>query len=111
MDTSDVDITFDENGHCYHCNGYYSRIANRVYKGEESDRQMNQWVDKIKASGKGKEYDCVIGISGGIDSCYVAYIAKQRGLKPLLVHMDNGWNSEISVKNIKNIAQKLGRSR
>ncbi|MBP7390058.1 MAG: N-acetyl sugar amidotransferase [Chitinophagales bacterium] len=108
MDTSDVDITFDENGHCYHCNGYYSRIANRVYKGEESDRQMNQWIDKIKASGKGKEYDCVIGISGGIDSCYVAYIAKQRGLKPLLVHMDNGWNSEISVKNIKNIAQKLG---
>jgi N-acetyl sugar amidotransferase len=108
MDTSDVDITFDLKGHCSHCRNYFERIAKRVYLGEESDRQLSEIVSNIKKSGEGKEYDCVIGISGGIDSSYVAYLSKQLGLRPLLVHMDNGWNSEISVKNIKNIADKLG---
>jgi N-acetyl sugar amidotransferase len=108
MDTSDIDITFDNRGYCNHCKDYFARIAQRVYLGEESDRQLEAIVEKIKKSGKNKEYDCVIGISGGIDSSYVAYLSKQLGLRPLLVHMDNGWNSEISVKNIKNIADKLG---
>lgn len=108
MDTSDIDITFDNKGYCNHCKDYFARIAQRVYLGEESDRQLEAIVQKIKKSGKNKEYDCVIGISGGIDSSYVAYLSKQLGLRPLLVHMDNGWNSEISVKNIKNIADKLG---
>ncbi len=108
MDTSDIDITFDNRGYCNHCKDYFARIAQRVYLGEESDRQLEAIVERIKKSGKNKEYDCVIGISGGIDSSYVAYLSKQLGLRPLLVHMDNGWNSEISVKNIKNIADKLG---
>lgn len=108
MDTSDVDITFDAQGHCNHCTDYFNRIAKQVYRGAESDAQLKQVLSNIKAAGKGKEYDCIIGVSGGIDSCYVAYIAKQMGLRPLLVHMDNGWNSEISVKNIKNVADKLG---
>jgi len=66
-----------------------------------------QLVEKIKKAGKGKKYDCVIGVSGGIDSSYVAYKAKQLGMRALLVHLDNGWNSEISVKNIKNLARIL----
>ncbi|MEI6346630.1 MAG: N-acetyl sugar amidotransferase [Bacteroidota bacterium] len=108
MDTSDVDIRFDEKGVCNHCTNYFERIANRVYQGEKSDDELLQIIAKIKKSGKGKEYDCVIGVSGGIDSSYVAYKAKKRGLRPLLVHLDNGWNSEISVKNIKNLANILG---
>jgi N-acetyl sugar amidotransferase len=108
MDTSDVDITFDHKGFCNHCKDYFARIAQRVYLGEESDRQLANIITNIKKSGQGKDHDCVIGVSGGVDSSYVAYLAKQYGLRPLLVHMDNGWNSEISVKNIKNIADKLG---
>jgi N-acetyl sugar amidotransferase len=108
MDTSDVDIVFDERGFCNHCRDYFARIAKRVYLGEESDRQLANLITRIKKSGEGKDHDCVIGVSGGVDSSYVAYLAKQYGLRPLLVHLDNGWNSEISVKNIKNIADKLG---
>ena len=107
MDTSDLDITFDHKGYCNHCRDYFARIAQRVYLGEESDRQLDSIVQRIKKSGENKEYDCVIGISGGIDSSYVAYLSKQLGLRPLLVHMDNGWNSEEAVQNIKNIARIL----
>ncbi len=107
MDTSDVDIVFDAKGYCNHCNNYFERISSRVHKGEESQKKMTQIVKKIKYSGRNKKYDCIIGVSGGIDSSYVAYIAKKNGLRPLLVHMDNGWNSEISVKNIKNLADIL----
>ncbi|MBS4000681.1 MAG: N-acetyl sugar amidotransferase [Desulfobulbaceae bacterium] len=108
MDTSDVDITFDENGFCNHCTNYFEKISHRVYQGEFSDNQLKELVAKIKKSGKGKKYDCVIGVSGGIDSSYVSYIAKQNGLRALLVHLDNGWNSDISVRNIKNLADILG---
>lgn len=108
MDTSDVDITFDDKGICNHCYDYDHRISKKIYKGKESDESLDKIVENIKKSGAGKEYDCVIGISGGVDSCYVAYKAKKLALRPLLVHMDNGWNSEISVKNIKNITDKLG---
>jgi N-acetyl sugar amidotransferase len=107
MDTSDIDIVFDDKGNCNHCNNYFERISDRVHKGEESRKKMAQIVKKIKHNGRNKKYDCVIGVSGGIDSSYVAYIAKMNGLRPLLVHMDNGWNSEISVKNIKNLADIL----
>ncbi len=107
MDTSDVDIHFDEKGVCNHCTNYFERIASRVYQGEKSDKELMQLVENIKKAGKGKKYDCVIGVSGGIDSSYVAYKAKKRGLRALLVHLDNGWNSEISVKNIKNLARIL----
>jgi len=108
MDTSDPDILFDENGHCNHCTEFLEKTAKQVYQGETSDKQLVSLVEKIKKSGKTREYDCVIGISGGIDSCYAAYVAKKLGLRPLAVHMDNGWNSEAAVKNIKNVAAKLG---
>ncbi len=107
MDTSDPDIKFDDNGVCNHCRNYFSRISNLSYKGQESDAMLKDYIAKIKASGKNKKYDCVIGVSGGIDSTYVAWIAKSNGLRPLLVHLDNGWNSDISIKNIKNLASIL----
>ena len=107
MDTSDVEITFDENGYCNHCVDYYERISKLMYQGASSDAQLTEIIEKIKATGKNNKYDCVIGISGGIDSCYVAYKAKALGLKPLAVHMDNGWNSELAVSNIEKILNQL----
>jgi len=108
MDTSDAEIIFDSNGVCNHCTSYFDKTSRLVYQGEPSDLKLLELVNTIKAKGKNKEYDCLIGISGGIDSCYVAYVAKNLGLRPLVVHMDNGWNSDISVKNIKNVVTKLG---
>jgi len=108
MDTSDPDISFDAQGRCNHCTDYSDRIAELAYRGPESDRRMDALVERIRSAGRGREYDCVLGISGGVDSCYVAHVLKQRGLRPLAVHMDNGWNSDIAVKNIKRVAQRLG---
>ncbi|MDG2061506.1 MAG: N-acetyl sugar amidotransferase [SAR86 cluster bacterium] len=107
MDTSDPAIIFDELGNCNHCNEFLSTSQDIVYHGEESDRQLEQILKRIKAEGKGKEYDCLIGMSGGVDSSYVTYKAVEYGLRPLAVHMDNGWNSEEAVKNIKNVCTKL----
>lgn len=108
MDTSDPEIQFDEKGFCNHCNEFVERTSKSVYAGKESDEKLAMLVEKIKQSGKGKKYDCVLGISGGIDSCYAAYIAKKNGLRVLAVHMDNGWNSDAAVKNIKYVVGKLG---
>lgn len=108
MDTTDPLITFNEDGHCNHCTEFIERRIHHNYKGAESDAQLKSIIDQMKADGKGKEYDCVIGMSGGIDSSYVAWIGKQHGLRILAVHMDNGWNSEEAVLNIRNIASKLG---
>ncbi len=108
MDTTDPEIIFDEKGVCNHCSGFYERLSHRIYRGEESDRELVLLVKKMKRAGKGKKYDCVIGISGGIDSSYTAWVAVQQGLRPLAVHMDNGWNSEEATRNIINVAKKLG---
>lgn len=108
MDTSDPEIVFDSKGHCNHCTAYLTRIKNLVYQGEESEKELEAIVDRVKAAGKNNEYDCVIGISGGVDSCYAAHVVKRMGLRPLAVHMDNGWNSEEAVKNIKTVCSKLG---
>lgn len=108
MDTSDPGIIFNEKGHCNHCEEFLKRRIRYKYQGAASDRELEVLVKKIKKAGKGKKYDCIIGLSGGVDSCYAAYIAKQKGLRLLAVHLDNGWNSEEAVSNIKNIAKKLG---
>ena len=108
MDTSDSEITFNENGYCNHCLEYFENTSKRTYRGKETDQILAQLVEKIKKTGKNKEYDCVLGLSGGIDSCYSAYIARQLGLRVLTVHLDNGWNSETAVKNIKYVVGKLG---
>lgn len=107
MDTTDLQITFDEDGHCNHCTEFLEKRAKYKYQGKESDESLGRLVKAIKLAGKGIEYDCIIGVSGGTDSSYLAYIAKQKGLRPLAVHMDNGWNSEKAVQNIKSITEKL----
>ncbi|MCW8896445.1 MAG: N-acetyl sugar amidotransferase [Flavobacteriales bacterium] len=107
MDTSDPEIHFDENGYCNHCVDYFNTLKNLTYQGKKSDDELEKIVEKIKASGKNQTYDCVIGVSGGIDSSYVAYLTKKLGLKPLAVHMDNGWNSELAVSNIEKLLNQL----
>lgn len=107
MDTTDVEISFNDDGICNHCINYFNQI-NKLPKGEERELQLNRIINKIKQNGKGKEYDCIIGLSGGVDSTYVAYYVKKvLGLRPLAVHLDNGWNSELSVMNIENIVKTL----
>lgn len=101
MDTSDPDITFDADGICNHCHGYFRRMREDMPTG---DRQhyLDDIVARIRAAGTGKPYDCVIGVSGGVDSTYVAWLMKRRlGLRPLAVHFDNGWNTELAVHNIE----------
>ncbi|MCE2711625.1 MAG: N-acetyl sugar amidotransferase [Cryomorphaceae bacterium] len=107
MDTSDPDITFNAKGECNHCTEFLEKRARYKYQGAASDEQLAQWIVAMKAAGKGREFDCVVGLSGGIDSSYAAFIAREHGLRVLAVHMDNGWNAEEAVQNIKNIADKL----
>jgi len=105
---ADPDITFDEKGICNYYYEYKEAEATQVFKGEAGTRKLNELVTQIKNDGAGKPYDCLIGLSGGVDSTYVAYLVKQLGLRPLAVHLDNGWNSELAVKNVENIITKLG---
>lgn len=107
MDTTDPEITFDENGQCHHCRSYLEKVKHLIYQGESSDRQLHALAEKIKNTGKNNRYDCLIGVSGGVDSSYTCYLAKKLGLRPLAVHLDNGWNSEEAVKNIKTICNTL----
>lgn len=105
---ADPYITFDEKGICNYYYEYFELEKKHVKKGEEGKVFFNQKIDIIKASGKNKPYDCILGLSGGVDSSYLAYLAKREGLRPLIVHFDNGWNSELAVKNIENIVSILG---
>ncbi len=108
MDTTDPNITFDKKGMCDYCNNFYSNILPHWHPDEDSERELMKTVDKIRQDGKGKDHDCLIGISGGIDSSYVSYLAvKKLGLKPLLFHVDAGWNSDISVNNIQRLVDGL----
>ena len=108
MDTSDPDIKFDIEGVCSHCHRYDEELPKRVFKGKDAEGKLDTLLSKIRAAGKSNEYDCIIGVSGGVDSTYVAYLAKKFGLKPLAVHFDNGWNSELAVSNIEKTLDKLG---
>jgi N-acetyl sugar amidotransferase len=107
MDTSDPEIRFDERGVCNHCHAYDALAAREVCTGQAGKEALLRLVDRIKAQGRGKSYDCVMGVSGGVDSTYLAYIAKQLGLRPLAVHMDNGWDSELAVSNIEKVLKTL----
>tara|TARA_R110000868_G_scaffold8205_3_gene42621 strand:- start:209287 stop:210387 length:1101 start_codon:yes stop_codon:yes gene_type:complete len=109
MDTTDSKIIFDENGVCDHCNGYYKNILPYWDTGEVGHKNLMALADKIKHDGKGKPFDCIMGMSGGVDSSYLLYIAKVKmGLRPLVFHVDCGWNSQLAVNNIEMLIDKLG---
>ena len=107
MDTSDPDIVFDDSGICNRCHEYDDRIVESSYLAKKKAGALEQLVARIKRGGRGKDYDCVIGVSGGVDSTYVAYKVKQIGLRPLAVHLDNGWDSELAVDNVQKFLKKL----
>ena len=107
MDTSDPEISFDSIGNCNHCSEFIEKRSLFNYRGAESDLLFKQEIARIKKEGQGKSYDAIIGLSGGIDSSYVAHLCQKAGLRLLAVHLDNGWNSEEAVQNIRNIARKL----
>ncbi|HUV60020.1 MAG TPA: N-acetyl sugar amidotransferase [Desulfatiglandales bacterium] len=107
MDTTDPDIWFDDDGGCSHCHHYESIIQGESYLKKREDGALDRLLAEIKGKGANKKHDCIIGVSGGVDSTYVAYTVKKLGLQPLAVHLDNGWNSEMAVSNMKKTLEKL----
>lgn len=107
MDTSDPNIQFDEKGICNHCREYDELVTKYVVTGDEGRRRIQEIVNEIKREGANKKYDCVIGVSGGVDSTFTAYKVRELGLRPLAVHLDNGWDSELAVSNIEKVLKKL----
>jgi N-acetyl sugar amidotransferase len=109
MDTSDPGIKFDARGWCDYCNNFHSTIKPGWNTGPEGEQALKLLADNIKKEGKGRDFDCIIGLSGGLDSSYAAYIAKEKmGLRPLLLHVDAGWNTDQAVGNIEKLVDGLG---
>src|SRR5437763_1216606 len=108
MDTSDPKITFDRNGMCDHCHKFYKHVRPKWQPNETGMKVLMKKVEQIKKAGAGREFDCIIGISGGVDSSYLTYIAKEKlGLRPLVFHVDAGWNSQQAVNNIEKLVDAL----
>ena len=109
MDTSDPGISFDARGVCDYCSNFEATIKPHWDTGERGRLALNEMADAIRADGNGHEFDCIIGLSGGLDSSYVAYITKEiMGLRPLLFHVDAGWNTDQAVGNIEKLVDGLG---
>jgi N-acetyl sugar amidotransferase len=109
MDTTDSAITFDSAGVCDHCNNFFQSTRPTWDTGEKGWQALQRTVDAIKREGQGKDFDCIMGMSGGVDSSYLTYIAKEKlGLRPLVFHVDAGWNSQEAVNNIEKLVDKLG---
>ena len=109
MDTSDEDIEFDSNGVCMRCNEYRERIEPEWNHGRGHSKELQELIIQIKKSGKGKKYDCILGLSGGLDSTYMLHLAvKEWGLRPFVFHIDAGWNLPVAKKNIRRVTKKLG---
>lgn len=102
--TSDPHLVLDDRGICNYCNDFDEEYSAQKY---DRKKELKKWVDRMKKNGKKREYDCVLGLSGGVDSSYMAHVAKRLGLRVLAVHVDAGWNSEIAVENIQKICKKL----
>jgi putative aminotransferase len=109
MDTSDPNITFDSTGLCHYCQNYDSHIELSWDTGKVGAQLLQRLASRIRADGSGHDFDCIIGLSGGLDSSYVAYVAKEMmGLRPLLFHVDAGWNTDQAVGNIEKLVDGLG---
>jgi N-acetyl sugar amidotransferase len=106
LDSSITEIRFNEEGVCNFCM-IHDDLERKYPLGNEGEARLNEIVNKIRKKGKNKNYDCIVGVSGGIDSTYTLYQTVKRGLRPLAVHFDNGWNSEIAVQNIHNATKAL----
>jgi len=103
---NDPDLIIDEKGVCNHCYEFDKAFA-KLPKGQARENALNDVIEKIKKDGKKKQYNCLLGVSGGVDSSYLAYLCRKFDLNPLIIHFDNGWNSELAVKNIESILGKL----
>lgn len=109
MDTSDPNISFDDEGLCDYCRNYDIEIKPNWHTDAQGAAELAALSERIKAQGKGKDFDCIIGLSGGLDSSYAAYVAKEKmGLRPLLFHVDAGWNTDQAVGNIEKLVDGLG---
>lgn len=109
MDTTDSRIVFDEKGVCDHCNDFYNNVMPNWNTNEKGRNELESIVSKIKKEGEGKDFDCILGMSGGVDSSYLLHLAvTELGLRPLVFHVDGGWNSELAVHNIQVMIDKLG---
>lgn len=108
MDTSDPEITFDQDGVCNHCCEFTEITSKHWFPNKEGKQKLDSIIDTIRENGRNKPYDCVIGLSGGVDSSYLALILKEYQLRPLVVHVDAGWNSELAVHNIEQIVKYCG---
>jgi N-acetyl sugar amidotransferase len=107
MDTSDPEIAFDGDGICNHCRRAEELLRTRLPAYKTGAYRLDRLVERIKAAGRGAPYDCIVGVSGGVDSTYVTYTVRKLGLRTLAVHFDNGWNSELAVQNIEQVLRRL----
>lgn len=108
MDTSDPHIVFDAAGRCDHCRNFYENILPNWHTDERGFRAIAPIIEKIKKDGQGRNHDCLIGISGGLDSSYLTYVVKKLGLRPMLFHVDAGWNTQQAVNNVEKLVDGLG---
>lgn len=109
MDTTDEDILFDEHGVCQRCREYEERILPKWNHGKGHEEELQNLIAEIKEKGKGKEYDCILGLSGGLDSTYMLHLAvKEWGLRPFVFHIDCGWNLPVAESNVRKVCDKLG---
>jgi len=109
MDTSDSSLTFDEAGVCEYCLNFADSISPNWHTDQRGAKRLDAIAEEIRNAGKGKPFDCIIGLSGGLDSSYLTLVAKERlGLRPLLFHVDAGWNTDQAVGNIERLVDGLG---
>jgi N-acetyl sugar amidotransferase len=108
MDTTAEGITFDAQGVCRFCRDFERRLETARRQVADHLAHRDQFLARVKAAGQGREYDCMVGVSGGVDSSYALLLAVRHGLRPLAVHLDNGWNTELATHNIANLVTRLG---
>jgi len=108
MDTSAADITFDDEGFCNYCEDFLAKLEGIHACHEEHMAHKDSFIQMVKQNGRGKPYDCIVGVSGGVDSSYALMLTVQEGLRPLAVHLDNGWNSPEASENISKLVDYLG---